>query len=154
MVLASAQLYFLHGCDLNPHCKGCFNDSIWSPYTGKPFTGKTIDKIIEVSKPYWCWGLSILGGEPSASWNIQSAIKLARAFKAAYPGKDVWCWSGRTLEEIEKLKYGPDLLLSIDCLVDGRFIEELKDISLKWRGSSNQRVLKKCGIGCFREMEE
>lgn len=77
----------------------------------------------------------MLGGEPTASWNIESCIRLAKAFKAAYPNKDIWMWSGRLLSDIEKLEHGPELLSLVDTLIDGPFIEELKDLSLKWRGS-------------------
>lgn len=119
---------------------------MWDPTTGKPFTDAEVKKIIDASAPYWCEGLSILGGEPTAPWNIKSATELARLFKQAYPQKTVWAWSGRLKSEIEKLEGGEDFLASIDVLIDGPFIQERKDISLKWRGSSNQRLWRKvCG---------
>lgn len=87
---------FFSGCDLEPHCKGCFNASIWKPTAGKSFTSETIDKIIKESNHEWCKGLSLLGGEPTASYNIEAAIELCKAFKAAYPDKDIWMWSRET----------------------------------------------------------
>lgn len=132
---------FFSGCDREPKCKGCFNSSAWSPKAGKPFTEEIIRKIITVSEPYWCEGLSILGGEPTAPWNIKSAIELAKKFKKAYPNKDVWMWSGRYIEEIEQLKHGRELLEVVDVLIDGPFEEDKKDLSLKWMGSSNQRII-------------
>lgn len=125
---------------MNPKCKGCFNASIWNPDTGKPFTEETVEKIIRTSKPAWCEGLSILGGEPTAPWNIETAIKLAKRFKAAYPEKDIWLWSGRYMDAIERLEHGKELLDAIDVLIDGPFVESLKDVSLRFRGSSNQRT--------------
>ncbi len=117
--------------------------------TGKTFTQETIEKIIKVSNHDWCEGLSLLGGEPTASYNIESAIELCRAFKSEYPYKDIWMWSGRRLEEIKELKHGEELLQLIDYLVDGRFEEDKKDLSLKFKGSSNQRILKKMLLDCF-----
>ena len=144
---------FFTGCDLNPHCKGCFNSQIWNPSVGKTFTPGTIDKIIEVSNHEWCEGLSLLGGEPTASYNIESAIALCRAFKSEYPDKDIWMWSGRRLEEINELKHGSELLQLIDYLVDGRFEEDKKDLSLKFKGSSNQRIMKKMPLGFFVQID-
>lgn len=109
---------FFTGCDLNPHCPGCFNSAIWSPETGQPFTQATIDKIIRTSAPEWCAGLSILGGEPTASYNIDAVIELAKQFRKIYPEKNIWMWSGRYKEEIEKLPNGKKLLKYIDVLVD------------------------------------
>ena len=141
------------GCDLNPHCKGCFNSSIWSPSTGKLFTSEVIEKILKTSKPYWCQGLSILGGEPTAEYNIEAVIRLAKAFKEAYTDKDIWVWSGRTLEEIECLEHGKELLSTIDYLIDGRFEEDKKDMSLKFRGSSNQRIFERMPLGFFIQID-
>ena len=134
-------LYGSLGCDIR--CKGCFNSAIWEPTTGKPFTDEVIQKIINASKPHYCFGLSILGGEPTSKWNIDDVIKLCKLFKETYPEKDIYMWSGRTIEEIRKLNHGPLLLQNIDCLIDGRFIEALSDMSLKWKGSSNQMTWKK-----------
>lgn len=144
---------FFTGCDLKPHCKGCFNEAIWSPEKGKDFTEETVEKIIKVSKPFWCEGLSILGGEPTAPWNIETATSLAKAFKAAFPSKDVWAWSGRYKDAIEKLDKGPAFLDAIDVLIDGPFIEELKDMSLRWKGSSNQRLWRKTNGVWFHDTD-
>jgi len=75
----------------------------------------------------------VLGGEPSAEWNIKDVIKLCRQFKETYPEKTVWLWSGRTIEEIHLLKYGDIMLQYVDMLIDGPFIEVMKDLNLKWR---------------------
>jgi anaerobic ribonucleoside-triphosphate reductase activating protein len=138
---------------LNPHCRGCFNSSIWEPTTGRPFTSETVEKILKTASPEWCKGLSILGGEPTASYNIESAVSLAKVFKEVYPEKDIWLWSGRQLEEIKCLKHGKELLSTIDFLVDGRFEEEKKDISLHFRGSSNQRIFERMPLGFFYQIE-
>ena len=82
---------FFTGCDIR--CPGCFNKSIWEPTVGRDFTEKTISDIINWSNVPWNAGLSILGGEPTADYNIDAAIQLAKRFKAAYPEKDIWLWS-------------------------------------------------------------
>ena len=122
---------FFTGCPIQ--CPGCFNKSIWDPSVGKPFTQETVKKIIDVSSPYWCEGLSILGGEPTADWNIEAVIDLAKQFKEAYPSKDIWMWSGRYMGEIASKQWACRLLPNIDVLIDGPFVESLKDISLLWK---------------------
>ena len=104
---------------------------------GKEFTQETIDKVLELSNKKEVKGLSILGGEPMAPTNIEGTAKLAKAFKEKYPEKNVWAWSGYKYEQIKD----KDALKYIDVLVDGNYEDNLHDPTLKWKGSSNQRVI-------------
>ena len=127
---------FMQGCSF--HCKNCFNPETWDFKSGTEFTDETIDKIIDLSNNDYIKGLSILGGEPMHPNNIKGTTKLAKKFKEIYPDKTIWVWSGflfdRDLKDKEVLNY-------IDVLVDGRYEDELHDFTLKWKGSSNQRVI-------------
>ena len=126
---------FIQGCE--HRCKNCFNPETWSFEGGKEFTGQTMELLLELAKPDYMKGLSILGGEPLHPKNREEIIKLTRKFKEVYPEKSVWLWTGYLIEEVFE-----DLVDSgIDVVVDGRFVEELKDLRLKYRGSSNQRVI-------------
>lgn len=131
---------FFCGCE--HYCKNCFNESIWGFETGKPFTQETIDEILESSNEHIA-GLSVLGGEPMHPRNVSAVYCLCKQFKEKYPNKTIWLWSGYSFEELNNndLKVVKDVLSLIDVLVDGKFIEELKNITLQWRGSSNQRVI-------------
>ena len=127
---------FMQGCSF--HCKNCFNSETWDFEGGKEFNDETIEKILNLCGQNYVEGLSILGGEPMHPTNIEGTTKLAKAFKEKYPNKSIWVWSGflydRDLKDKEVLKY-------IDVLVDGQYVDELHDTTLKWRGSSNQRVI-------------
>lgn len=127
---------FMQGCSF--HCKNCFNPETWDFKSGTEFTDETIDKIIDLANNDYIKGLSILGGEPMHPNNIKCTTKLAKKFKEIYPDKTIWVWSGflfdRDLKDKEVLNY-------IDVLVDGRYEDELHDFTLKWKGSSNQRVI-------------
>ena len=127
---------FMQGCSF--HCKNCFNSETWDFEGGKEFNDETIEKILNLCGQNYVEGLSILGGEPMHPTNIEGTTKLAKAFKEKYPNKSIWVWSGflydRGLKDKEVLKY-------IDVLVDGQYVDELHDPTLKWRGSSNQRVI-------------
>ena len=125
----------MQGCPF--HCKNCFNPETWDFEGGKEFTQETIDKVLELSNKNEVKGLSILGGEPMAPTNIEGTAKLAKAFKEKYPDKNVWAWSGYKYEQIKD----QDALKYIDVLVDGNYEDELHDPTLKWKGSSNQRVI-------------
>ena len=137
---------FVSGC--RNHCKGCFNQVTWDFNYGKPFTEETINKILEYLKPEHISGLSILGGEPFEPENQCELIKLIRKVKEVYPKKSIWMYTGYVLEN--NLLYGcnrhtkdtDEILRNIDVLIDGPYKEELRDISLKFRGSKNQRILK------------
>lgn len=127
---------FMQGCTFN--CKNCFNPETHDFNEGKEFDDDVIDKIIELCNKDYVVGLSILGGEPMHAKNIDGTTKLAKAFKEKYPDKTIWAWTGflfdKDLKDKEVMKY-------IDVLVDGRYKDELHDFRLKWRGSSNQRVI-------------
>lgn len=127
---------FMQGCTF--HCKNCFNPETHDFNGGKEFTNSTIDRVLELCGNENIEGLSILGGEPMHPMNIEGTTKLAKAFKEKYPEKNIWVWSGflfdRDLKNEDVLKY-------IDVLVDGQYVDELHNPTLKWRGSSNQRVI-------------
>lgn len=127
---------FMQGCAFN--CKNCFNPETHDFKGGLEFTDETIDKVLSLANYDYIKGLSILGGEPMHPVNIEATTKLAKAFKEKYPDKNIWVWSGflfdKDLQDKEVLKY-------IDVLVDGQFVQELHNPTLKWRGSSNQRVI-------------
>lgn len=127
---------FMQGCTFN--CKNCFNHDTHDFNGGKEFTDETIDRVLELCDKEHIEGLSILGGEPMHPKNIEGTTKLAKAFKEKFPEKSVWAWSGflfdRDLKDKEVLNY-------LDTLVDGQYVDELRDPTLKWKGSSNQRVI-------------
>ncbi len=126
---------FMQGCAF--HCKNCFNPNTWDFDGGEEFTKEIIDKVLFLCDNSYIKGLSILGGEPMHPKNIEGTTKLAKAFKEKYPDKNLWVWSGFLFEQLkdkEVLKY-------VDVLVDGQYVDELHDPRLKWRGSSNQRVI-------------
>lgn len=126
---------FVQGCTFN--CPGCFNTVARDFEGGKEFTDQTMDLLLELAKPDHISGLSILGGEPLHPRNRADVLVLVKKFKEVYPNKTVWLWTGYLWEEVAS-----DLVDSgIDVVVDGRFVEELKDLRLKYRGSSNQRVI-------------
>ena len=141
---------FVSGCP--HHCKGCFNEIAWDYNYGEEFTTEVSTKILQSIAPKYISGLSILGGEPLCDRNLYNVSKLIKACRERYNDKkDIWVYSGYTLEELEE-KYNNDnnpflrtcyniIKNNIDVLVDGRFVEDLKDISLKFRGSSNQRII-------------
>ncbi len=126
---------FLQGCEF--HCKNCFNQETWDFSKGKEFTDEVIERVIELANKEYIQGLSILGGEPLHPKNIDGSIKLARAFKEKYPEKDIWIWTGFLYDDI----VNKDILNYVDVIVDGRYQDELHDFRLKYRGSSNQRVI-------------
>lgn len=127
---------FMQGCHF--HCKNCFNSDTWDFEGGKEFTDETIDRVLELCGNPNISGLSILGGEPMNPENIEGTTKLAKAFKAKFPQKTLWAWSGyqfdKHLSDKEVSKY-------LDVIVDGQFKDELKNPTLKWCGSENQRVI-------------
>ena len=126
---------FMQGCEF--HCKNCFNPETWGFDGGQEFTDDTINEVIELGKPDHIKGLSILGGEPMHPKNIEGTTKLARMFKEKFPNKTLWSWTGFTYEQIKD----KEVFNYIDVLVDGRFVDELRNPNLKWKGSSNHRVI-------------
>ena len=128
---------FFSGC--NFHCKNCFNSELWDFNYGIPFTEETISKIIELLKLDYIKGLSILGGEPFQ--NYDAVIKLVKRVKEIYPNKDIWIWTGYKFDDIpEECK---DILDLADVIVDGRYEEDKRDLSIAFRGSTNQRIWRK-----------
>ena len=127
---------FMQGCTFN--CKNCFNKETHDFNGGKEFTDEVIEKVIKLAEPDEIKGLSILGGEPLHPKNIEGTTKLAKKFKSVYKDKTIWLWTGflfdKNLKDFELLNY-------IDVLVDGAYKDELHDFRLKYRGSSNQRVI-------------
>ncbi|EHU8780772.1 anaerobic ribonucleoside-triphosphate reductase activating protein [Escherichia coli] len=131
---------FVSGCSHG--CAECFNEVAWDYRSGQEFSTETIDTILaELSKPYIS-GLSLLGGDPLMKKNIETILELCKIVKDTYPNKTIWCWSGYTLEEIMDNHASP-ILEYIDVLVDGKFILEEKNLKLPFRGSNNQRILRK-----------
>ena len=137
---------FVSGC--RHHCKNCFNEVAWDFAYGQPFTEETAMEIFDSCKPEWVNGLSLLGGEPFEPENQKILLPFLIMFKERFPSKDIWCYSGFTLEEITGkspsrafTENSVDMLKMLDVLVDGPFVEEKKDISLVFRGSSNQRII-------------
>lgn len=127
---------FFQGCEFK--CKNCFNPETHDFDGGKEFTDETIKHVLELCDKEYIAGLSILGGEPMHPRNIDGTQKLAKAFKEKFPQKTIWVWTGflfdKDLKDKEVMKY-------IDVLVDGRYVDELHNPTLKWKGSSNQRVI-------------
>ena len=130
---------FVQGC--NFHCKGCFNPETWDYDGGKLFTDKTFDKIIKISDKPYIKRLSVLGGEPLSDKNIIDMYSFLESYKKIFPNKEIWLYSGYKFEEIKSNSNKNRILQYIDILIDGQFVEELKDLSLYYRGSSNQRVI-------------
>lgn len=136
---------FVSGC--THHCKGCFNEVAWDFDYGQPFTQETIDKILEMMKPGYIKGITLLGGEPFEPQNQPELVELLRQIKAVYPEKTIWAFSGYLFDkDILPGKLGDpavtrEFIGYLDVLVDGRFVEEKKNLSLRFRGSSNQRII-------------
>lgn len=136
---------FVSGC--THHCKNCFNEEAWDFHYGNEFTQKEIDKVIELMDHSYVAGLSLLGGEPFEHINQQGLLPLVKIVKEKFPDKNIWCYSGYTFENdiIDRMckewKETPEFLSYIDVLVDGKFEEDKKDLSLRFRGSSNQRII-------------
>ncbi len=139
---------FVSGC--THHCKGCFNESTWDFAAGKPFTAHTEEFLLEQLSPSWIAGLSLLGGEPMEPENQRGLIGFMRRFRAQFgETKNVWCYTGCVFERdlLQPTRWRTEVtdefLSYIDVLVDGPFVESLKDVSLQFRGSSNQRILSR-----------
>ena len=137
---------FVSGC--TNHCEECFQPQTWNFSYGKPFTPAVEEEIIESLKPYYINGLTLLGGEPFEPVNQRALVPFLHRVRQACPDKTIWCFSGFTLDG-ELWKHGSyprcevtdEMLSLIDVLVDGRYVKSLKDISLRFRGSSNQRII-------------
>ena len=135
---------FVSGC--THHCKGCFQPQTWAFDYGQPYTKETEDQLISLLSPSYIRGLTLLGGEPMEPDNQRALLPLLRRVRAELPKKDIWCYSGYKLDELTGLSRArcevtDELLSLIDVLVDGEFVEEKRNISLKFRGSENQRLI-------------
>ena len=137
---------FVSGC--THHCKGCFNEMTWDFAYGEPFTEQTIDTILSALAPDYIAGLTLLGGEPLEEENRRALLPLLRAVKERFPSKNIWCYSGYLFERdiVEKFcvqwAQMEEFLSYLDVIVDGPFLLEQKDISLQFRGSRNQRIIR------------
>lgn len=138
---------FVSGCTRG--CPGCFNSGAWSFEAGKPFTREVEDKIIESMAPDYVDGLTLLGGEPMKPQNQAGLVAFVERVRERYPrggGKTIWCFTGDTLDELmpggrHRTEVTDRLLECIDILVDGPWVQELYNISLRFHGSSNQRII-------------
>lgn len=126
---------FVSGC--RRHCKGCFQPETWDFDFGSPYTEDTELEILTALQPSFIQGLTILGGEPFETENQAELVKLLKKVRSLLPSKDIWIYTGYSYEEIRDT----ELIRLTDALVDGSFIESEKDITLKFRGSRNQRIL-------------
>ena len=136
---------FVSGC--RRRCKNCFNQIAWDFDYGNPFTEEVEEEIISALTPYYIAGLTLLGGDPMEPENQRALLPFVRKVRARLPEKNIWCFTGYTYsdgtleEDAVRLSETRELISLFDVLVDGRFVEELKDIRLKFRGSANQRVI-------------
>jgi anaerobic ribonucleoside-triphosphate reductase activating protein len=133
---------FVSGC--THHCPGCFNEIAWDFGYGQPFTQETIDYILRLLKPDYIQGLTLLGGEPFEPQNQGAVVELLRQVKKAYPDKSIWAFSGYLFEKdilSGRLGDTAEYLSYLDVLVDGPFVESKKNLSLRFRGSENQRLI-------------
>ena len=136
---------FVSGC--THRCPGCFNEVAWDFEYGEPFTEQTIEMIIKMMEPAHIKGLTLLGGEPFEPQNQPTLVELLRRVRAAYPQKSIWAFSGYLYDKdilawrLGKREVTEEFLSYLDVLVDGPFIQEKKNLSLRFRGSENQRLI-------------
>ena len=136
---------FVSGC--RNHCPGCFQPETWDFDFGEDFTEEVENKIIDSLSPDYVDGLTLLGGEPMEKVNQRALLPFVKRVKAAYPQKDIWCYTGYTLEtdllspSRARCEVTDEMLSLIDVLVDGEFVEAERDLTLLFRGSRNQRLI-------------
>lgn len=143
---------FVQGCDF--HCKNCFNSETWEFSKGQEWNDKTKNQFLKLIEKPFIQRVSILGGEPLHPQNVQNVLKIVDEIRVSYPTKNIWLYTGYTWEQImhpvitdinseqlKMLQMRKELVSKCDVLIDGRYVDELRDISLHWRGSSNQRVI-------------
>ena len=149
---------FVSGC--TNRCEHCFQPQTWDFEYGQPFTAETEDYLLSLLSPSHISGLTILGGEPFEPSNQRALLPFVQRVRKTYPHKNIWCFTGFTYEELKtdgshpRCEVTDPLLDLLDVLVDGRFVYALKEISLRFRGSSNQRLIDlnashKTGKLCF-----
>ena len=148
---------FVQGCDRNPHCKNCFNSETCNFNGGKEWTKETKNKFMKlINRPY-INRISVLGGEPLAEQNLNEVLSLIKEIRISFPEKSIWLYTGYNFDllnsKYNEYKYTPfaanadewltrwEIISNINVLVDGEYIDEQKDLTLKWRGSKNQRVI-------------
>lgn len=136
---------FVSGC--THHCKNCFNEMTWDFNYGKPFDEAVQERIIKALSPSHIAGLTLIGGEPMEPSNQRVLLPFVKKVREIYPDKNIWCYTGYLFDKelLQKSRarceVTDEFLSYIDILVDGRFVEDLKDITLRFRGSSNQRII-------------
>lgn len=144
---------FVQGCDF--HCKNCFNSETWNFSKGQEWNEKTKNQFLKLVEKPFIQRVSILGGEPLHPENVQNVLKIVDEIRVSYPTKNIWLYTGYTWEQImypivtddlnfERdciIKARKELVSKCDVLIDGRYVDKLRDVSLHWRGSSNQRVI-------------
>lgn len=143
---------FVQGCDF--HCKNCFNSETWEFSKGQEWNDKTKNQFLKLVEKPFIQRVSILGGEPLHPKNVQNVLKIVDEIRVSYPTKNIWLYTGYTWEQImhpvitdinseqlKMLQMRKELVSKCNVLIDGRYVDELRDISLHWRGSSNQRVI-------------
>ena len=136
---------FVSGC--THHCPGCFNSETWDFNFGNPFTDEVMDEILKAMEPSYIHGFSLLGGEPFEHVNQIAVLPLLQEIKKRFPEKDIWCYTGYDFEQdllgnmAKQWSETMDMLSCIDILVDGEFEQDKKNLSLRFRGSSNQRII-------------
>lgn len=130
---------WVSGCDI--HCRNCHNPQTWDFNSGIPFTDDTMQEILyDLSKPY-IKGLTLSGGHPLDPHNVPKVLEIVKRVKMVFPNKDIWIYTGYVWEDIIKDNTLKEILECTDVLVDGAYVDELRDISLAFRGSSNQRII-------------
>lgn len=136
---------FVSGC--THHCEGCFNAVAWDFHYGKEFTEQTEEELLQALKPGFIAGLTLLGGEPFEPENQRRLVPFLKKVRSLYPEKSIWCYTGYLLdkelllESRARCEVTDEMLSLLDVLVDGKFVLAQKDISLRFRGSSNQRII-------------
>ena len=136
---------FVSGC--THHCKGCFNSEAWDFHYGQAYTEETEQEILQALAPDYIRGLSLLGGEPMEPENRGAVLSLVKKVREQYPQKTIWCYTGYLFDRElckksrARCEVTDEMLALLDVLVDGRFVEEKKNIMLLFRGSSNQRLI-------------
>lgn len=137
---------FVSGC--RNYCPGCFNQNTWDFCYGRPYTEETEKEILSALEPDYIEGLTVLGGEPFEEENQAEVLKLLKTVRKNHPEKNIWCYTGYILDKDlcpggrKHTSVTDELLANIDVLVDGPFKQDLRDLTLKFRGSRNQRLIK------------
>ncbi|MBR0028349.1 MAG: anaerobic ribonucleoside-triphosphate reductase activating protein [Clostridia bacterium] len=130
---------FVSGC--RHHCKGCFNSETWDFNYGALFDDVVMDEIMAALEPEYIEGFTVLGGEPFEPENRATVLEVIKKVREKHPDLSIWCYSGFLFEVLRDTEVSRDILRLIDVLVDGRFVEEKKNLRLKFRGSENQRLI-------------